>query len=354
MFSSTSKKLTVLLLAVIFVCSVVGVQATWSYATGDATHVLGEGVKIESFPWEGSEILPDDENGNNHRLLIDNILNGTMEESGQTVGIGLNTPTSEINQQIENRTDRGYYVFGSMDFWTSNQMKALFGTEAIGLEFLIYSPHDTPNVKYLFTTGVEFGTTGGLWDTSGFNYPTGTRIYPIYRTRLEYLPQVDGETGKTEYRWIAMKTVLGSAESAVYPNSMAGTLLTKTPGLDPETFAPISAADCETGESAVVLGTNVNNAIHTYVGQVLEGKVDTANTTVYFKIAPKSNGTVVFTPTARAEGLVVNVYSDRAMTNLVSTMQANGTITFTATASTTYYFTVSGSTYMEFAIAYSN
>ena len=352
MIFTASKKLTWILIAVVLVSSVVGVSATWTYATGDATYVLGESVKIESFPWEGSEILPDDENGNNHRLLIDNILNGTMEENNQTIGIGLNSPTAEINQQIENRTDKGYYVFGSMDFWSSNQMRALFGTEAVGLEFLIYSPKDTPNVKYLFTTGVEFGTTGGLWDTSGFNYPTGTRIFPIYRTRLEYLPQVDGETGKTEYSWVAMKTVLGSAESALYPNNMAGTLLTKTPGLDPETFAPINSADCETGENAVVMGTNASNAIHTYVGQVLEGKVDTVETTVYFTITPKSNGTVVFKPTTRAQGLVVNVYSDRAMTKLVSTVQANGTITFTAKASTTYYYKVSGSTYMEFDISY--
>lgn len=347
MFKSISRRITMLIVAVVSIFSIVGVSATWQFATG-SVHTVSTKVSVSTFPWTGSDILPEDNEGNNHRLLIENLINGKTADG---TGIGLNAPNSQLNEQLETRQNWGRTTFGSMDVWTGEQYESLFGLndQSVNLTFLIYSPKNQPNVKYIYTTGVELGTSG-LWNSSGFTYPVGTRIYPIYRTKLNGVV-VGKQNGEDVYEWTAETTVLGSAQSARYENTYAGSSVVYTPAFNPTTFAPLSEEDCESGESAVLVGNNVDNAIFTYVGQTLSGEVPSKDLVIHFTLTPKNNGVVTITPTAESKGMVVEVHSKKNLNSLVSTTNANGVTTFTATSNTAYYFTVTGSEKIEFTIS---
>ena len=106
-------------MAVALLFSITGVFAAWIYAVRSPDSITTT-VEVQLFPWEGSEILPDDVVGENHKVLIDNIINGTMIDSnGKLVEIGLNNPDSQISEQIADRTSKRKYTFGSMDFYDS-------------------------------------------------------------------------------------------------------------------------------------------------------------------------------------------------------------------------------------------
>lgn len=355
MVSKISKKATVIIIIVFLFC-ITGVYATWSYSTGPVIPKSAN-VDIQFFPWEGEEILPEDEIGYNHRQLIENILNGTMISGGQTVKIGMNNPDSALSQEIDDRiTSNGFwdparYTFGSMDARDNSEMSNLFGLAASQLSFMIYMPKNDKNVRYLYTTGVYLGESGWLLSSAKPTYAIGERIYPIYRTKIVYKEVGVDDNNKPVYEWVAEKTVLGSAESSYYENDTFGSGVVQNPAFEPTTFKPISSIDCEPGESAVVLGTNTSNAIWTYVGQSLSGQIDDVTTIIYFRIKATSNSTITITPATNAYGIVIKVYSDSALRNLVSTTNETGTTTFSASNNTVYYYTVSGTQNVSFTIS---
>lgn len=344
MFKKLSRTITILIIFVVSICSIAGVSATWKYAVFSPDKV-DESIKVDYFPWEGSDILPEDVIGYNHRALIENIINGTMQSGNQTVGIGLNDPTSELNEQLANREDRGKVTFGSMDAWDSEEMHAIFGLDAAELAFMIYSPKNQPAVKYLYTTSAELGESS--WFYGKPTYPIGERMFPIYRTKL--IGEVVGKNkGEDVYEWTAEKTVLGSAKSAYYDNDYLGSLAVKNPAFDPVTFAPLFAEDCESGESAIEVGFTKNLAIFTYVGENFFMGTKDVPETIYFKVTPTAAGTVTITPLQT--GLTVAVYSNSAFTSKVATTTSNGATSFSAKANTTYYYTVTGANEKQFSI----
>jgi len=345
MFKKLSRTITILIIFVVSICSIAGVSATWKYAVFSPDEV-NESVKVDYFPWEGSDILPEDEVGYNHRVLIENIINGSMTENGVTTGIGLNNPDSELNQQLENRENRNKTTFGSMDAWDSAEMHAIFGLEASELAFMIYSPANQPTVKYIYTTSVELGESS--WFYGKPTYPIGTRIYPVYRTKVNGVV-VDKVKGEDVYEWTAEKTVLGSAKSQYYDNDYLGSFASKNPAFNPTTFAPMFAEDCETGETPIAMGQTTANAIYTYVGQSFIMGTDKVAETAYFTIQPTTAGTVKITPDN--EGLTIVVYSNANYTTEIASSTETGIATFTATANTTYYYKVMGTSPKNFIIS---
>jgi hypothetical protein len=340
-----SIKIVTLIIVVALLFTIAGVSAAWLYADTppDPVDTL---LEFEVFPWTGSEILPDDVVGQNHKVLINNILNGTMEDSnGKTVEIGLNNPDSEISSQIDDRISKRKYTFGSMDYYDSEEMNAIFGLDAANLTFMVYSPQNDTNVKYLYTTSCDLGEAGYLW-WGNAKYPIGERVYPIYRTRLELQDTVD-ENGKATQVWVAVKTVLGSAESAYYDNDTFGSTISKNPAFDPTTFAPVNSEDCESGETAIDMGSSVSTAIYIPLNAVVDEDAYSTDKT-YFKYTASSSGVLRFTPTAESDDLTISVYSDAQLKTLV----ASGTgkeISFNASART-YYIVATGDMNVNFTI----
>ncbi len=210
-------KSTTLVMAIVLILSVAGVSATWKYATRTVASVH-QLFRLNVFPWEGSEILPEeDEVGQNHRLLIESVLNHPTE--------GLNAGSeSYLNEQIKKRKKGSFLVpsrdtLGSMAITQGEQLE-IFVPESSGLEFLIYFVSDT---EYeLYTTGVALGerknpaTAIGQW------------IHPIYKTKLVCKDGV----------WIAESTKIGSAKSAYYEESQPNITvnMSKIPSFDPESW----------------------------------------------------------------------------------------------------------------------
>lgn len=338
------KNITLIVFVALLV-TITGVSATWLYAVRSPDSITTT-VEVQLFPWEGSEILPDDVVGENHKVLIDNIINGTMIDSnGNSVGIGLNNPDSQLSQQIDDRISKRKYTFGSMDYYDSEEMHAIFGLEAANLTFMVYSPQNNTNVKYLYTTNCDLGEAGLLW-WGNAKYPTGERVYPIYRTRLEYQDTVD-ENGNPTKAWVAVKTVLGSAKSAYYDNDTFGSAISKNPAFDPTTFAPVNSEDCESGETAIEIGKTINNAIYIPLNAVVDETAYSTDKT-YFKYTASSSGTIKVIPLEKGENLTISVYSNSALTNLV----ASGTgkqFSFSCSA-TTYYIVATGDMDVNFTI----
>ena len=356
MVTKFSKKLTVIVCFVLLFF-VTGVYATFSYSTGP---VISKAVTvdIQFFPWEGEEILPEDEVGYNHRQLIENILNGTMISNGATVQIGMNNPNSALSKEIDDRVtssgwwDPARYTFGSMDARDNTEMSNLFGLASSKLSFIIYIPPNTKNVRYLFTTGVYLGESGWLLgDKAKPTYDIGERIYPIYKTKLVYKEIGVDDNGNAVYQWVAEKTVLGSAESSYYQNDTFGSGVIQNPAFEPTTFAPVNQEDCESGETHVTLGKDVDSAIWTYVSQSLAGQTDEVNTVLYFRIKPTTTSTVTFTPGENSSNIIIKVYSSSSLQTVVSTVDENGITSFNATANKVYYYTVSGAKNINFTIS---
>ena len=305
--------------------------------------------------WDGSEILPDDVVGFNHKVLIENILNGTMvDENGNEVKIGMNNPDSELNKQIDDRMtidgwwDTARYTFGSMDVRDNQEMSNLFGLDASQLSFMIYMPEDEENIRYLYTTSVYLGESGWvLGNDAKPTCPIDERIYPIYRTKLVYKEVEVDENNNHVYEWVAEKTVLGSAKSAYYENDTLGALAVQNPAFDPLSFAPILGEDCESGESPITMGDSMNSAIYIPLGTTVDEVANSTDKT-YFKYQALSSGMVKITPTEKSEFLTISVYSNESLTELV----VSGTgaqISFDA-SEMTYYIVATGDTEVNFTI----
>ncbi len=202
-----------------------GTLATWDYANGEATHSFTH-LSLNIFPWEGSDVLPDDNQlGENHRMLIENILNGKKTNSnGSVTELGLNSPDSYINNEIEDRSNAGWFsssdTLGSMDFWESSDINNYFNTNTANVSFILYFPDGVSDTYYLYTTSEELGDTGNPVT------PIGKPIYPIYQTVLQK---------NSEGHYEAVSTKVGYANSAWYDNRITGSWL-QYPSFDPETW----------------------------------------------------------------------------------------------------------------------
>ena len=121
-----------------------GVSALWSY-TDDYVDGTSSSlsVLVGDFVWEGSEILPDEEEeGIDHVWLIQNLVDGTTDSNKE---IGLNNPDSALNDYINNRLEGGWgwsrNYFGSMadgkSLWESLFMSVIIlFIRCIGGEYL--------------------------------------------------------------------------------------------------------------------------------------------------------------------------------------------------------------------------
>ena len=216
MRSSFFSKTLLIFLCVILSLSTMGVYAMWIYVEipiGEKVGYMTFGMDM--FHWEGSEVLPDDENtGHAHATLIDRIINGE--------NIGLNTPTSYLNDQIAYRLDRygGHDTLGSMAITQGTALSELFNLETENVTFLIQMK--TNDLYYIFTTSLELG------EKRNPTYRIGSSISPIYRTTVV----------KENGIWITTKTEEGSATSAYYEETQPSFLenMSRIPSFDPDTW----------------------------------------------------------------------------------------------------------------------
>ena len=203
------------------ILSVVSVAGEWNYPSG-LTAPLYHNLELTLFPWEGQEVLPDDDDtGTNHIKLIDSILNGTYQ--GQ--GIGLNHSGSYLNKEIKDRSNSflwfGSDTLGSMDFWERADISKYFDTETLNVSFVLHFPEGVSDTYYLYTLDVALSNEDGSPVT-----PIGQNISPVYRTVLQINP-----AGK----WEAVSTELGYAKSAYYENRVTGEWL-QYPSIDPDSW----------------------------------------------------------------------------------------------------------------------
>ena len=72
---SALSKALMLMVSLLFLISVSGVSATWYYARGDAhRQEAAPGITLSEFTWKSEEILPTTTPGENHLVVIKNIL----------------------------------------------------------------------------------------------------------------------------------------------------------------------------------------------------------------------------------------------------------------------------------------
>ena len=296
-----------------------GVLATWTYAESEIDDLqISPVIEMGVFNWEGAEILPDDVLGENHQVLINELIDGE---------VGMNAENSEINQQIESRKNTwfgGRDTFGSMDAYDSTAMEDLFGLDSSNLSFMIYFPEETPQIRYIFTTSVDLGEKG-LFNASP-NIPIGEYVYVVYRTTLALQ---DGE-------WVAQKSEIGYAKSAYYQNDIAGSLIAKCPAFDVETW------------NAGELGKSFDDAIYAFIGETDSAYTSSATQTAYYKIVVQTAQTLTVSSTN--ENVTITVYDQDKNVVKKKNGKANNNFSWQATAQT-YYFSLVGDTAMDFNVA---
>lgn len=321
-------RLVVLTTLLMFIITIAGAFATWSFAEYSPDRTYHDYyVELENFYWEGSDQLPDDVLGEDHQALIEAILNGTYTDSNGTVtNIGLNNPNSYINNEINSRTD-GFFLYrsdilGSMDYWEREDIDKFFDTGTSGLTFLLYFPEGQTDTYYLYTTSVTLGEEDP-------NIPINEQIYPVYRTKLQK---------NTEGVWEAVETRTGYAKSAYYQNPVTGSWLVKYPSMNPDSWTE--------GH----LGTSSQNAIYTYIGQTTTAYTDNSATPTYYKITASSAGTIRVS--SENSGHIIRVYnSQMSLVNTNGGAQGTNSVSFRASRNTTYYIEVSGDTSITFTIS---
>lgn len=309
------------------VASVAGVSASWKYAEGDYKNVEQDlSVEIENFVWAGSEVLPDDVQGEDHHSLIAAIVHGQN---------GLNTPNSALNQQITARKDswRSWDTFGSMDWRDEAEMNDLFNLETDGLSFMLYFPDDQPNKQYLFTTSVDLGEPG--WFSAAPNIPIGEYVYVVYRTELTW----DDTLGE----WVEEQTEVGYAKSAYYNNDLLGSVARKCPAFD------------ATSWTAGKLGTTRATSIYAYVGETTTAYVDSATEVAYYDLTNGTAGTRSVTSTNLDCSITIMDKNGKTLATSQIVTAGDGSksvsVSWSASANTLYYIAVSGDTSMTFTIA---
>ena len=327
----TSLKILSLVCVIVLVFSAAGVYATWFYDETDAVYPVSETFSLKFFPWEGSEVLPD-EQGFNHFWLIENLLNGKDEKGN---GIGLNHPNSELNQNIKDRWTSGWFdpqkdTVGSMSTWIGGNLDSIFGTEAAKLEFLIEFIDSNKDGQidyyYIYTVGLQF-SENPAWGVWGSPYiPYGKKIYPVYRTKVE----------KNNYNeWDATESALGFAESGEYDASTSLGGLASIPSFNQKTWEPI----LEDGSN--MPGQSTSDPLWTYVGLGNSVTVLNETTYVYYAIQPLASARLTIDcDDADCNFTVYNANMQR--------ITQEGT--WNASANTTYYIAVNGAQTITFTI----
>lgn len=204
-------KAATIFIAILLISSVPGVFASWNYA--QAPVVASEDqLHIGYFEWIGSEVLPEDgEVGEDHRWLIENILNGD--------GVGVNDPDSMLLSELDYREESyGRDHFGSVAVRNADTINSLLGNAAEELTFIIQKAKDPvsgEDIFYVYTTSVKLGERGeSMWlfgaqintKKGSPTVPIGDVVAPVYRTTLRSLYGT----------WTAAVTEEGSATSAWY------------------------------------------------------------------------------------------------------------------------------------------
>ncbi len=305
-------RLTAVIVIMALLFSIGGVYASWHYARGPVLSQM-ELIDILMDMWVGSEELPNEVEGEKHKVLIDAIIRGT-DDNG--VVVGLNNPDSFLNTQIEERSSiwwKDADTLGSMDYWQEDNINNYFDLDTHNLSFLLYFPDGVSDTYYLFTTSIDLGENSP-------NIPIGTNVYPIYRTVLK--KDAIGE-------WYAVETKVGYAPSAYYDNAFTGTWLR---------YPSFSAEGWVEGE----LGTSFSDAIYTYNGQTQTALIESDTEVAYYKFTASSAGTVTITSSDTSALFTIYNSNQRTVTSN-KTVDANGvTVTFRASRNTTYYIAVSG------------
>ncbi len=203
-------------LCLLLILSVSGVFSTWIFAemplSGNGNGIV---LGMNVFHWQGSEVLPDEEEeGHAHALLINNLVNGE--------NIGLNAPDSYLNEQIAERLSRygGHDTLGSMAITQGTALETLFDLNTQNVTFLIQMKSDT--LYYIFTTSLDLG------ERRNPTYRIGTSISPIYRTTVV----------KENGTWVTTVTEEGSATSAYYEETQPSLFenISRIPSFNPDTW----------------------------------------------------------------------------------------------------------------------
>lgn len=219
-----------------------GVSASWTYTDNYVGSINSSfNVSIGDFVWQGSEILPDDEEeGLDHVWLIQNLVEGTTADGKE---IGLNNPRSDLNEYINNRLEGGLgwkrNYFGSMAVTGEQEMEELFGAAAKGLSFIIEVDENNSNIYYLYTTDVYLGERGepNWLGTSNKTpgkptTPIGQYIEVIYRTKLE--------RASANAQFDIIETKKGKAKSDWYDENRRNANVTQIPAFDVNTWEEIA------------------------------------------------------------------------------------------------------------------
>ncbi len=310
----------------LIVISIGSASATWLYPDTQAVSShTSVGATLANYQWHGSEILPDDVEGEDHATLIQTLTNNTM---------GLNNPNSDLSKNLDNRVNhwlswRAQDHYGSMDgswFDENIDMEDVFSTETLGLAFIIQVISETK--YYIFTTDVFLGENGSP------SIPLGEWIYPIYRTELVR------ET--TDAPFDVVETKRGKAKSMYYEQILL-------PPYDAPSFDIDSWVEITLGTSA-----DTQNAINTFVNNTGVAYPPEETTPIYYRFRPTTTQTVTVTSTRL--DVTIKILADNGTTVLTQgSMQAAGDVntmvaTFSATANTDYYIEFCGATSIPFSI----
>lgn len=321
---------SVLVVVIVFLVSFgsYGLLAEWKYSEALSADIDLD-IKVLVLPWEGADELPNQsEYGNNHRILINNVLNGKYVSGGSTQGIGLNTENSYLVSEIQKRKDISYRdanQLGSMDIWQSDRISEFFNLSDSSnkVEFILKFPDGSDDTYYLYSTSVNLG------DGWSPEIPVGTYICPVYKTTLQR---------NSEGVWEAVSTEIGYAKSARYNNPYTGLALG-------------NAFDTESWVKGRI-GTSFDDAIYTKLDYAMP--VETHNDTdeVYYYYDSSSNTNVSVT-VQNSEKAVVYVYDNNGnlVTTRNNTSQGSQTVTFRPSRNTRYYVKVTGDVYCTFTIS---
>jgi hypothetical protein len=341
----TPSKIMLMLTSFILLTTTAGVAATWHYSFGHADNVeTSINLGLMAFDWAGSEVLPDDVQGENHQTLINNLINSDA---------GMNTEGSYIDEQIDSRLSTSITnwtkkeTFGSMDMRDSDDISDIFNLNTEKLSFMIYFPQDnksTPEdeslTRYIYTTSVDLGEQsvgGGWWGSTKENIPVGQYVYPVYRTIVKYQANENGEM-----KWVPETSEIGAAKSAFYSNDTFGSGLVQNPAFDVTTWV------------AGKRGTSKDNAIYAFVGQSSNAYLDSNTEVVYYYLDTPSSGSYAVTTTNANVTITISVSSGNVNPTTTTTTDANGnqitTVSWRATGRVSYYIAMVGAEKIPFTI----
>jgi hypothetical protein len=239
------KRLSTILLCLIFlvtILSTAGVYAIWEFSSGTINESKQEiGAEMGEFTWQGSEILPDDEEaGEDHVWLIENLVAGV---NANGTGIGLNNPNSDLNQYINDRLKGGLGwkrdYFGSMAVTGDDEMEELFGAAARGLSFIIEVDENDSNKYFIYTTSEYLGERGEPNWLGTSNKTPGKPTYPIGSyNEIIYRTELVRESSTKPFNIIETKK--GKALSAWYDENRRNANITQIPAFNVDSWVEIA------------------------------------------------------------------------------------------------------------------